>query len=96
MNSMGMVRKKILLSCYACSPVWGSEPGVGWRWLLELTKMHDVTLVTHSFFRDQIEPVLRSESIKGLEINYFNAPTFGIHPHKQLNSRIFLSGGSGI
>lgn len=40
-------RRHILLSAYACSPLWGSEPGVGWQWALELSKRHDVTVITH-------------------------------------------------
>ena len=27
---------KILLSAYACEPNRGSEPGLGWRWALEI------------------------------------------------------------
>ena len=48
-------RKRVLLSCFACSPIWGSEPGVGWRWLIELAKRHDVELVTHAYFREHLE-----------------------------------------
>ena len=82
-------RRRVLLSCFACSPIWGSEPGVGWRWLLELTKRHDVVLVTHAFFREQLEPALAANPVAGLEIHYCAAPAFGVHPHTQLNSRLF-------
>ena len=82
-------RRRVLLSCFACSPIWGSEPGVGWRWLLELTKRHDVVLVTHAFFREQLEPALAANPVAGLEIHYCAAPALGAHPHKQLNSRLF-------
>lgn len=82
-------RRRVLLSCFACSPVWGSEPGVGWRWLLELCKRHDVVLVTHAFFREQLEPALAVHPVAGLEIHYFGAPAFGVHPHRQLNSRLY-------
>lgn len=37
---------KILLSAFAFAPNVGSEPGVGWRWALELAKQHEVTVVT--------------------------------------------------
>jgi len=82
-------RRRVLLSCFACSPIWGSEPGVGWRWLLELAKRHDVVLVTHAFFREQLEPALAANPVAGLEIHYCAAPAFGVHPHTQLNSRLF-------
>ncbi len=82
-------RRRVLLSCFACSPIWGSEPGVGWRWLLELTKRHDVVLVTHAFFREQLEPALAANPVAGLVIHYCSAPAFGVHPHTQLNSRLY-------
>lgn len=33
---------KILLSAYACHPNKGSEPGIGWNWLKEISKYHEV------------------------------------------------------
>ena len=36
----------ILLSAYACEPNKGSEPGVGWSWALELSKKHNVWVIT--------------------------------------------------
>jgi glycosyltransferase involved in cell wall biosynthesis len=43
-----MKRLKILLSSYTCIPGAGGEDAVGWRWVLHLSKHHDVTVVTHS------------------------------------------------
>lgn len=82
-------RRRILLSCFSCSPLWGSEPGVGWHWLQELTKLHDVVLVTHSFYREHLEPALAGTCMGNLEIHYCSAPALGAHPHWQLNSRVF-------
>ena len=40
---------KVLLSAYACEPNKGSEPGVGWNWLIEIAKLnHKVTVITRS------------------------------------------------
>lgn len=86
---MTMFRRRVLLSCFSCSPLWGSEPGVGWHWVLELAKRHDVVLATHAFYRDHLEPTLAANPVAGLEIHYCAAPAFGAHPHKQLNSRLF-------
>lgn len=82
-------RRRVLLACFACSPLVGSEPGVGWRWLVELSKRHDVVLVTHAYYRGHLEPALVANPISGLEIHYCSAPAFGLHPHQQLNSRLF-------
>ena len=37
---------KILLSAFAFAPNVGSEPGVGWRWAIELARLHEITVVT--------------------------------------------------
>ncbi|KPF43942.1 hypothetical protein IP87_14720 [beta proteobacterium AAP121] len=46
---------KILVSAFACSPLWGSEPSVGWNWAWELAHGHEVTVLTHEHFRSHIE-----------------------------------------
>jgi glycosyltransferase involved in cell wall biosynthesis len=82
------MRRRILLSAYACSPLWGSEPGVGWQWLVQLAREHDVVLVTHAYFREHLEPALAAAGVVA-EAQYLQPPTFGLHPHKQLNSRLY-------
>jgi glycosyltransferase involved in cell wall biosynthesis len=84
-------RRRILLSSFACSPLWGSEPGVGWQWLLQLVRHHEVVLVTHAYFRSHLEPALAEAGVHGLEIHYFEAPAFMLHPHRQLNSRLYYT-----
>lgn len=41
-----MEKYKILVSCYACSPLRGSEPGMGWRFVKEISKHHEVHVIT--------------------------------------------------
>ena len=36
---------KILVSCYACSPKRGSEPGMGWSFVNGLSKYHEVHVI---------------------------------------------------
>ena len=40
--------KSILLSAYACHPNRGSEPGVGWNWLRELSKYNEVYVLFYA------------------------------------------------
>lgn len=41
-----MVKKKnILISCYACSPYRGSEPGMGWNFVEHLSKYHSLDVI---------------------------------------------------
>lgn len=37
---------KILVSCYACSPYRGSEPGMGWSFIKGLSDYHEVHVIT--------------------------------------------------
>jgi len=46
---------KILLSAFAFAPNVGSEPGVGWRWAVELAKQHEVVVVTDMTRRPLVE-----------------------------------------
>lgn len=36
---------KILVNCYACSPYKGSEPGMGWHFVHELSKKHELHVI---------------------------------------------------
>lgn len=48
-------RLKILISAYACSPILGSEAGVGWGFVFEISKYHDVYVITqYDKFRESI------------------------------------------
>ncbi|MBD2080450.1 glycosyltransferase [Leptolyngbya sp. FACHB-17] len=47
---------KILLSAFVCHPDKGSEEGVGWNWLKELAKEHEVYALISDFL-GQEEPV---------------------------------------
>jgi glycosyltransferase involved in cell wall biosynthesis len=46
---------RILLSAFAFAPNTGSEPGVGWRWAIELARKHEVTVVTDVTRRCAVE-----------------------------------------
>lgn len=48
-------RLKILLSAYACDPYLGSEDGIGWNWVLQIARRHDVWVATWSENRANIE-----------------------------------------
>jgi Glycosyl transferase 4-like domain len=89
MSTAPIPRKTVLLSAFACSPLWGSEPGVGWHWATQLARRHDVIVLTHGYFREHIEQSPLNAGLRGLRFEYFSPPAGGLHPHKQLNSRLF-------
>ena len=39
-------RLKVLVSCYACDPAMGSEPGMGGKWILQMARYHDLWVLT--------------------------------------------------
>ena len=41
-----MRKLKILVSAYACSPNHGSEPGMGWNFVIGLSKYHELHVIT--------------------------------------------------
>ena len=47
--------KNILISAYACEPQKGSEPGIGWHWVVELARLeYNVHVITRSNNRENI------------------------------------------
>lgn len=45
----------VLLNAYAVSPNWGSEPGLGWNWVVNLSKYCNVFVITEGEWKDEIE-----------------------------------------
>lgn len=45
----------ILVNAYSVSPTWGSEPGVGWNWIIEIAKHNKVFVITEGEWKDEIE-----------------------------------------
>ena len=48
----------VLLNAYAVSPNWGSEPGLGWNWVVNLSKYCNVFVITEGEWREDIENAL--------------------------------------
>lgn len=77
---------KILLSAFAFAPNVGSEPGVGWRWAVELAQSHEVTVITDMTRRIAIETsgqilpanlnicYFRPSWLKNIPLNSMTAP----------------------
>lgn len=69
---------KILLSAYACEPNKGSEPGVGWHWAVELTKLgHDVWVLTRANNQQGIDKeYLTNQQPGNLHFLYYDLPSW--------------------
>lgn len=48
-------RPRLMVSAYACEPWKGSEIGVGWHWVLQLSREFDLWVITRANNREPIE-----------------------------------------
>lgn len=67
---------KLLLSAYACEPDRGSEPGVGWRWALEIARLgHEIVVLTRENNRPAIERAMAAcPDLPNLRFAYYDLP----------------------
>lgn len=69
---------KIFVSAYACEPGKGSEIGVGWHWVLEMSKYFDLWVMTRANNQKPIEDYFREnpEEANGIHWVYFDCPNY--------------------
>lgn len=72
---------KVLASVYACSPYDGSERAVGWNWVYELNKYHEITALTSSVYKNDIEDYLSKYpyELKNTRFVYIEVPNTSWH-----------------
>ena len=69
--------KKVLMSCYTCSPYQGSEPGMGWRFIRGVAKHNEVwAIVEEEKWRKDIEKYLNEhqDELKNVHWNFLHKP----------------------
>lgn len=68
---------KIFVSAYACEPNLGSEIGVGWHWVLEMSKYFDLWVLTRKSNQVSIEEwIEHNPSYKNIHFIYFDLPYY--------------------
>ena len=66
---------KIFVSAYACEPNLGSEIGVGWHWVLEMSKYFELWVLTRESNRKNIEPwITEHPEYSGIHWLYYDLP----------------------
>lgn len=50
-----MKKINVLINAYAVSPNWGSEPGMGWNWIVNLARYCNVFVITEGEWKKEIE-----------------------------------------
>lgn len=69
------MKPKIFVSAYACEPGLGSEIGVGWHWVLEMSKHFEIWVLTRESNRGTIEPwIAQHPEYAGIQFFYFDLP----------------------
>lgn len=78
-------RSRILIVAAACHPGIGSEPGLGWNWIREISKCHDVVAIVGEARenRQAISMALETDpslaaSTRFVYIPWFNEPRDGV------------------
>lgn len=71
----GIRGPRIFISAYACEPGLGSEIGVGWHWVLEMSKYFDLWVLTRESNRVRIENWTNSHpESQNIKFIYFDLP----------------------
>jgi len=52
------------MSAYAIGPNWGSEVGMGWNWIINLSQHHQLYVITERGFQDDIEKKINILDLK--------------------------------
>lgn len=66
--------RKILISAYGCEPNKGSEPGVGWHWVLEMAKTEELWVITRRNNQSSIESALLGAIAEHVHFIYYDPP----------------------
>ena len=68
-------RLKIFVSAYACEPGLGSEIGVGWHWVLEMSKYFELWVLTRESNRHRIESWIKEHpEFAGIHFIHYDLP----------------------
>lgn len=66
-----------MISAYACEPHKGSEPGVGWHWVNQVARFHEVWVITRANNRAVIEKALPESAFSHkVHFVYYDLPSY--------------------
>lgn len=68
----GNRKLNILINAYAVSPNWGSEPGMGWNWIINIAEHCNVFVITEGEWKDEILEAIEKLPQKDNIHFYFN------------------------
>lgn len=68
--------RTFIVSAYACEPLKGSEPAVGWNWVLQLAQNNKVHVITRANNQEVNEKHIPNEVSNNLTFHYYDTPNF--------------------
>ncbi|MFR9650544.1 MAG: glycosyltransferase [Rikenellaceae bacterium] len=69
------MKQKILISAFACLPNWGSESGVGWHWVQEMSKYFELWVLVHKEQVVDIEKYVKENRLDNkIHFIYYDIP----------------------
>lgn len=86
-----MEKINVLISAYACEPNKGSEPGVGWAWVNQLSDHYCIFLITRKNNKKNIEAALDPKNKEKILFFYYDLPEIFIKYKKKLPYQIYYS-----
>lgn len=70
-----MNRSKLFVSAFSCMPHMGSEPGVGWHWIVEMSKYFELWVLVHKEPIDDIETYVKEIGLdRKIHFIYYDIP----------------------
>ena len=83
---------KILISAYACEPNKGSEPGIGWNWMINLVKKgHSVTVITRKNNKKIILKTLKAKKlVKKIDFIFFDCHDYFLKLKKIIPGGVYF------
>lgn len=72
-----MSKLKVFISAYACEPNLGSEIGVGWNWMLQMSTFFELWVLTRKSNQSSIETWLsKNKDYNHINFLYFDLPYY--------------------
>lgn len=65
---------KILYECFSCSPYYGSDEEIGWKWPLLMSQYHEVWALVRSDRKEGIEKYCKEHNIQNIHFIYCDIP----------------------
>jgi len=83
-------RLKVLISAYLCTPNSGSEAGIGWNWVEQIARHHDVHVILNGWNQSRVDPYVQEHPTPNVKWIYYDLPGLkGYWDHHRKMRRVY-------